>query len=356
MKKLAMILTLLTVTALSFAQTPGDNADYWVDENGRFHQRIRWSRSNALYYDVEIEKRDTSGNWLSELVQRTNETSLEFTLPPGYYRYRIKSYNVMERLSGTTNWVSMRIYTAKNPDAKKPAAIELISGASEVSLRLEGRDLADGAKIYIVPARKGAAPVKPLTTQYSFDDTWIKVRFAASDVPRGRYNIVITNPGGLNQTINGVSTKAAKGLYDGVMVYLVNQANAADFVTVTNNYNNLAEYQPKPSAMGWISAVTDTFSISFKKPQNHNPRGSTTDGWWAPTNEGWKADDNDYYVLIIPVFWPSGVRDQGNWWPMWAEGKVSVSGSTAVKKTISTNPFTFSRADFKDVNEVTFEK
>jgi hypothetical protein len=210
MKKPLLVLIFFAVGAVGFAQAPQDNADYWIDETGKFHQMIRWTRSNALYYDVEIEKRDTTGNWLPELVQRTERTTMELTLSPGYYRYRIKTYNVMERLSGTTAWIDLRVYSAKNPGASAPRAIEIPGNEAEFTLRLEGANLVDGAELYIVPDKPDAVPIKPLAMEYSFDDTWLIARFAAADVPKGRYDIVIVNPGGLSQTISRVPVKNVK--------------------------------------------------------------------------------------------------------------------------------------------------
>ncbi|QQO08425.1 hypothetical protein [Breznakiella homolactica] len=198
---------LLFLSAAVSAQDINSGQDYWMDENGEFHQVIRWTRTNALYYDVELERRDQYGSWHPQETQRTDNTFLELILPPGAYRFRVHTYNVLERLVGTSDWTGIRIYEAKVPEADTLQEVEIIIGDSSFSINITGRELAEDAEVYLISRRKDSEPIVPLSMDYSFDGSWITAVFSSDTVSRGTYDLVITNPGGLNQTIEGVQLK-----------------------------------------------------------------------------------------------------------------------------------------------------
>lgn len=190
-----------------FGQAGDSSPDYWMDEAGQLHQIIRWTRANALYYDVEIERRDDTGQWLPVETRRTEDTHLELLLPPGAYRFRIHTFNVLERLAGTSDWTGLRVYEAKAPAADLPPVVEIPRGDLTFIITISGDDLVEDAEVRLVFPQKGAAPIAPLSVSYSFDETWIRAEFSAEDVSRGTYDLVITNPGGLAQTVEGVEIK-----------------------------------------------------------------------------------------------------------------------------------------------------
>jgi hypothetical protein len=207
-KSLCLIAVFL-IAASAWGQT--GNEDYWIDENGRFHQMIRWTPSGDVgFYDVEVDKRDNEGEWQPVLNSRADydADSLEVMLPPGTYRFRILSYNVIGKLAATGDWTPMRVYRAVTPRAEQPAGpVEIPRGDAEFTLTLYGEDLDEEAEVYLVPARSGAAPIQPVKMDYSYDDTWIAASFPSSAVKNGKYDAVITNPGGLSQTVSGIQLK-----------------------------------------------------------------------------------------------------------------------------------------------------
>jgi hypothetical protein len=155
----------------------------------------------------------------------------------------------------------------------------------------------------------------------------------------------------------GTTGGSPKGITAGVMVYLIDDAN---FNAYFADANKKGSHQPTPTAMGNIDSeifgAADTLSVQFQNPKNYNPaRLANSNGWWNITNVppyNWTPVIDDYYVLLIPRFWPSGVENQGNVVPLWDEGQISASGSAAAKKTINANPFTFSLADFKNIRAI----
>jgi hypothetical protein len=154
---------------------------------------------------VEIQRRDEAGQWEAHARERTEETFLEVSLPPGMYRYRILSYNVLGRIAAASGWTGVRIYPAREPVVENfsPAAFHIDSRQEEFTLALQGYDLMDEAKVYIIAKTEKAKPIEPLSVQHSEDGTSLSAVFPAGGLALGDYDIVITNPGGLRTVKEG---------------------------------------------------------------------------------------------------------------------------------------------------------
>jgi hypothetical protein len=180
-------------------------SDYRLGEDGKIRQRIAWTRANAYFYEIEIEKIGPGALWNLEHKERTEQTFLEVSLPPGMYRYRILNYNVLGRVGAASEWTGIRVFVAKQPAARSysPAAYFVDSLAGEFTLTLTGSDLAEEARVALLAAREGAKPVLPASLTWSADETSLAAVFPAEDLIPGAYEIVITNPGGMKQTLGG---------------------------------------------------------------------------------------------------------------------------------------------------------
>jgi hypothetical protein len=220
MKKIAaaFILAVLAAGAL-FGQEPGAGdgepeykTGYRIEEDGRIIQTLTWDRSNAYYYEVEIQRRNSEGEWEDHIRERTEEIFIELSLPPGMYRYRILSYNVLGRVAATSNWTSIRIYPAVEPvvESFNPPAFYIDSHEKTFTLTLEGRDIQDLATVYIIAKMDQAAPVEPLSIQPSEDGTFLSAVFSGEGLALGDYDIVITNPGGLRTVKEGFAVSFEK--------------------------------------------------------------------------------------------------------------------------------------------------
>jgi hypothetical protein len=210
MKRAALLLAALCSCSLLFAQeaslapeaSSGDvTSDYRLDEDGNIRQRITWTRANAYFYEVEIEKIGPGAVWALEMKERTEQNFLELALPPGMYRYRILNYNVLGRVGATSEWTGIRVFVAKQPAAEScsPAAWFVDSPEEEFTLTLRGRNLVEEAQVYIAAAKAGAKPVQPFSVTYSADESSITAVFRAEGLSLGAYEVVIINPGGMKQ-------------------------------------------------------------------------------------------------------------------------------------------------------------
>jgi hypothetical protein len=213
MKRAALLLAVLCSGSLLFAQEVSGassgavTSDYRLDEDGKIRQRITWTRANAYFYEVEIEKLGSGAVWELEMKERTEQNFLETALPPGMYRYRILNYNVLGRVGAVSEWTGIRVFVAKQPEAEScsPAAWFVDSLEEEFTLTLRGRNLVEEAQVYIAAAKAGAKPVRPSSVTYSADESSITAVFRAEGLELGAYEIVIINPGGMKQVRKGFS-------------------------------------------------------------------------------------------------------------------------------------------------------
>jgi hypothetical protein len=182
-------------------------SSYRLDESGRILQRISWTRSNAYYYEVEIEQQDEEDEeeWKQIAKERTGELFVEVSLAPGMYRYRILSYNVLGRVAATTDWVGIRVYATRDPLIERtiPEAYYVENMEKDFSLVLEGLNLMTGAEVYLSENIEGARQLIPASVQYSEDEESITVLINTADLVLGPYNIVVINPGRLQTVYEG---------------------------------------------------------------------------------------------------------------------------------------------------------
>jgi hypothetical protein len=177
-------------------------SSYRLDESGRILQRISWIRSNAYFYEVEIEQQAGAGEWRPAAKERTEELFLEVSLMPGMYRYRILSYNVLGRAAAVSDWAGIRVYAAKDPriTGTAPAAYFVENSAKEFTLVLNGINLMPDADVYLTARTEGAGRIIPRSIQYREDEEAVTLVVNTAGLVLGPYDIVLTNPGRL-QTV-----------------------------------------------------------------------------------------------------------------------------------------------------------
>jgi hypothetical protein len=149
---------------LSAGQVLMGQAGYRLEEGGRFVQTFRWEeQEDALYYEVEIAEQDGEG-WREAVLERTGTASIEVSLPPGNYRYRVRVYDILERPAGTAEWIYFEVLQAKQPEIFRfnPEAFYLDEDLVWV-LTVSGRNLTGEMEIYL-EGRGGIIRPKSIST------------------------------------------------------------------------------------------------------------------------------------------------------------------------------------------------
>jgi hypothetical protein len=210
MKKVSCCLILvffLLSGGLLFGQESEIESSYRLDENGRILQRISWERSNAYYYEVEIEQQVAAGEWNLVEKPKTENLFVEVSLAPGMYRYRILSYNVLDRVAATSEWAGIRVFVTRDPKVERtiPEAYYVENMADDFTLTLEGVNLMENADVYLIAKKEGAGRIMPESVQYSESENTITLTVRTVGLGLGPYDIVVTNPGKLQTVYEGFS-------------------------------------------------------------------------------------------------------------------------------------------------------
>jgi hypothetical protein len=204
MSPLLLAALLLMSAGPVFSQESETESSYRLDESGRILQRISWTRSNAYYYEVEIEQQIAAGEWRTAEKKKTDELFVEVSLTPGMYRYRILSYNVLDRVAAASEWAGLRVFATREPKIERtiPEAWYIEQAADSFTLVLEGANLMEDAEAYMVSGKEGARRILPESIRRSEDEKTITLVLKTADLGLGPHDIVVTNPGKL-QTVYG---------------------------------------------------------------------------------------------------------------------------------------------------------
>ena len=178
----------------------GQEGGYRIGEDGRFVQQLRWEASgNALYYEVELE-RQAGESWGAALTGKREEPFLEFSLEPGTYRYRVRSYDFLERPGPESEWIQFVILPARQPGLLRfsPDGFYLDEDPGWV-ITLSGRNLVEGAEIFLRESEGGLIAPDTVTVGQSGNE--VRLGFTDGQLGMGNYAIQVTNPGGLSAGI-----------------------------------------------------------------------------------------------------------------------------------------------------------
>ena len=83
-----------------------------LDDETQKHQNKTFSWqpvSNAVKYQVDIQKLSEDGKWERYSAERTEECKQEALLEPGEYRVAISAFNIIGRRSSTTTWTKFTV-------------------------------------------------------------------------------------------------------------------------------------------------------------------------------------------------------------------------------------------------------
>jgi hypothetical protein len=180
------------------------NPDIQYFEKSGIVQRISWEAGkDVLEYELRIEKRDDtpgSDGFTRVLSRVTGETSVEFSLAPGEYRYSVIVYDLLGRMRSPPEWARLTVIPAVQPEivSVNPSVITVHGGYSDETLSIKGSNLVPDGEVFFTFAGGG----EPLTFDKdsyipSRDGKGARLRLNGLPLKEGFYDIVIKNPGGI---------------------------------------------------------------------------------------------------------------------------------------------------------------
>ncbi|MCL2759954.1 MAG: hypothetical protein FWD22_07040, partial [Treponema sp.] len=185
-----------------FAQDDSVQPGYFIDygeEEPRFVQYLVWdSVMYVLHYEVELEIHD--GTFKDYFSETTKENFIKLSLPPGRYRYRVTTFDLLGRRSETSDWTEIRVNAAFQPEIIRiiPEAFFMDQRQDRI-LFIAGNNIFDESIIYL---RDGDTYVFPIERSIS-GNSRIRLVFDDLKLIPGEYDIHIENPGGLEIIYNG---------------------------------------------------------------------------------------------------------------------------------------------------------
>jgi hypothetical protein len=162
-------------------------------------QRITWVHEEyASRYELTAEERNESGTYTEIERIFTGNNFIEFSLDPGFYRYRIRAYDLLDRPSGDPPW----IYVVQ-PELSEVSPNQIYADEDAV-ISISGSHFDTDARVYLQSQSTGFV-ISP--EEFALLDNTGTLTFSAAQAPEeicGIYDVYIQNPGGLSSFLGPV--------------------------------------------------------------------------------------------------------------------------------------------------------
>ncbi|MGP1439988.1 MAG: hypothetical protein ACTTJ3_04515 [Treponema sp.] len=176
-----------------------DNYYFNILENGdiEFKQLISWkSLFGVLYYEVSIREKETQQVVLDGL--RSEKNTVEVSLKPGFYEYRVDAYNMLSQKEVSSEWADIEVKKAYMPFIKNVSPKTVWIEDELFNLQVTGNDFASDSKIVFVSDGiiKKTIKIEPKERT----NKYISFHFKKPEMFLGApYRVKITDESGLSQ-------------------------------------------------------------------------------------------------------------------------------------------------------------
>lgn len=163
----------------------------------KFVQKIEWQKeNNALEYKLEI-KGVTNPSISKEIT--TEKTSVEFSMEPGEYKYRIYAYDFLGREASVTEWKSFSITKAMYPKVNLKDSSVTVDGNKKkpVTIPVDVESITNESTLTFVNTETGEKIEGKINSEKNKDGTVTSSSVVFPNVSVGEWKMVITNPSGL---------------------------------------------------------------------------------------------------------------------------------------------------------------
>jgi hypothetical protein len=183
---------------------------YFIDDSSgtiKFIQRLSWYPEDyASRYEICVEEKQPDGSWREILRESTEEDHLDLSLPAASYRYRIQSYDLLDKPVEDPPWISMEILPALQPELFALEPETLVPGGQS-SFTLRGRNMAAGARV-ILRNRRGGREEEGEFLPSPGENSGYAV--FSSRLAAGVYDLVLENPGGLSDALGPLTVLSSR--------------------------------------------------------------------------------------------------------------------------------------------------
>jgi hypothetical protein len=155
-----------------------------------FVQRIEWEGDNSvLRYEIQIKDENKKIT-----TYETKNTYIDVSLPAGKYYYSLLIYDLLNRLSLTTDWYPLEITQALQPiiDSVELSNKKPLFGDT-LTVIITGTDFEEKPAIVLSHLETNTEYVGKIT---KFSDTKIEIKFDNIEIPEGKFDVKLENPCG----------------------------------------------------------------------------------------------------------------------------------------------------------------
>lgn len=203
---------------------PQEASSYFIretEEGVRFIQRIEWEPvNNVLHYEVIVDQRYGNSDRYNEVIRQSVEKPfLEVSIPPGDYRFKVRVYNLLNRLDGESDYLYFNVFKAVQPLIRGMTPDHFYLDESQPRrITLLGDNFVLGAKIFMAPSREGSTDISetqrgaviPADIRFSDLGDSVELIFNEQDLLINNYRIIVVNPGGLSSTYDYLTVRFQK--------------------------------------------------------------------------------------------------------------------------------------------------
>lgn len=224
--KLTFLLFVLLFTfsaSFSFAQevlnnegellkTEGTTKYYHIEntEQGvpEFVQTLSWfNQEDVLYYDVYIEEKNESGLFSEILkLEKVESNSVDVRLKPGFYRYYVIAYNLLEEPEIRSETLNFEIQLAIQPELESisPKVIYLEEIYNDY-FSLVGKNFLPTSKFDLRLYNESETSYSTLNAfkkepSLNANGTKAEIKYDKNKLNPGTYKFTVENPGGLSSS------------------------------------------------------------------------------------------------------------------------------------------------------------
>ena len=176
-----------------------DNYYFNIFENGEveFKQLISWKNLfGVLYYEISIREKESKELVLDKF--RSEKNTIEVSLKPGFYEYKVDAYNMLSQKETSSEWTDIEVKKAYMPFIKSVSPRTIWIEDELFNLQVTGNDFATDSKVVFVSdgiiRRTIEIEPKERTNKY------ISFHFNKPEMFLGNpYRVKITDKSGLSQ-------------------------------------------------------------------------------------------------------------------------------------------------------------
>lgn len=210
---LAYFALISSVSAQELLTTEGTTKYYHIEntEEGipEFVQTLAWfKQEDVLYYDVHIEQK-TEDNSYKEILtlEKVENNSVDIKLKPGFYRYYVIAYNLLEEPEIRSEILNFEILLAIQPevDSVSPKIIyleEINSGFFTLTGKNFLPETFFDLRLYSDSDRTKYSSSTPFVGKPVLNShgTKAEIKYDVNRLAPGDYQFTAQNPGGLNSS------------------------------------------------------------------------------------------------------------------------------------------------------------